>query len=318
MKWHILLLISVFFCTSCQKKKETRFSFYHWKSKAEYTNTIGSALEITKTKKIYVHFFDVDAGRESNEAYKDLYPKYTLLQVSQQFQSFEIIPVVYIVNSTLDGADINTLSNRITGLINQISDWRFHRKPKTIQLDCDWTSSTREQYFSLIKLMQQFYDVNVTIRLHQIKYQKETGIPPVDHGTLMLYNIGHLDSTSENSILESSIVSDYINPYTSYPIPLDVALPIFSQTVIQSKEKQIRIVPGADATPLEKDNHHFQRVDDHLFTVVADTLFKGFYLSPGYTLKLEKTTEAEIVNSYQLLKESKLHLEDVVFYHLDE
>jgi hypothetical protein len=303
MRWLIVSFgLILTFCT-CHQRKETVFSFYHWKSKAEYTNIIGSALETTKTKKIYLHYFDVDGGRENDDAQKDLFPKYTLLKVSPEFLSFEIIPVVYIVNSTLDGADIYTLSSHIHALVNQISDWRFHRLPKTIQLDCDWTSSTREQYFSLVKRMQEYYEVNVTIRLHQIKYQKETGIPPVERGTLMLYNIGHLDSTSENSILESSIVSEYINASTSYPIALDVALPIFSQTVIRSKEKQIRIIPGADPYPLEKDQHHFQRLNDHLFTVLQDTLYKGFYLSPGYTLKLEKTTEREIVNSYHLLKE---------------
>lgn len=265
-----------------------------------------------------MHFFDVVGGRGTDKHPKELFPAYTLKDVSPEYREYEIVPVIYIVNHTLEGAHLPQISAQIHGLVSQISEWHFHNIPKTIQLDCDWTATTREQYFSLIDLLKEYYVVEVTIRLHQIKFQHETGIPPVDRGTLMLYNMGHLDSLSENSILESSIVQEYIHSTTSYPIALDVALPLFSQTVIQNNEKQIRLLPGAENTSLIKDTIYFQRLEEHLFEVTKDTLYKGFYLSPGYTLKLENVKEEEILNAYQIVKKSKLDMRDIIFYHLDD
>ncbi len=318
MRLNLVVLVLIFICFSCARKKEAHIFFYHWKSKAIYTDVIQKALQSTQAKKIYMHYFDVDISKRGNEAGKDLFPIYTLTEVSPEYADFEIIPVVFLVNNALKDADIAALSMRIRSLIDQISNFHFHRQFKVIQLDCDWTSATRDKYFSLINLLKQYYKVNATIRLHQIKYQQQTGIPPVDQGTLMLYNIGHLDSTRENSIIDASIVTDYIHATTSYPIHLDVALPLFSQTVIQSKENQIRIVPGVEKASFEKDTLHFQKVNEHLFKVTHDILYKGFYLSPGYSLKLEEASETEIVASYSALRKSKLNLMNVIFYHLDD
>jgi len=47
-------------------------------------------------------------------------------------------------------------------------------------------------------------------------------------------------------------------------------------------------------------------------------LFKGFYLSPGYQIKIEKPTEEEIIASYEIVKNSKLEISDLIFYHLDD
>ena len=314
----ILLIILNFTGFSCRREKETEISFYHWKSKAVYTEAIQEAIHTTKTRKIYMHYFDVDFNRADADDQRDLYPVYTLTEVSPEFVEFDIIPVVFIVNQALKDVDVQELGSRIHRLIDQISKYQFKRECKIIQLDCDWTSSTRDHYFSLIRYLHQYYEVSTTIRLHQIKYAQKTGVPPVDQGTLMLYNMGHLDSTSENSIIDASLVSEYINNTTTYPIPLDVALPLFSQTVIKSKEKQIRIIPGVERESLALDTLHFQKINDHLFTVIRDTLYKGFYLSPGYTLKLEDSSENEIIHSYDVLRESRLDLKDIIFYHLDD
>ena len=68
--------------------------------------------------------------------------------------------------------------------------------PKEIQLDCDWNSSTQKKYFNLIeemKLYPTWENIvwSATIRLHQLKYPKQTGVPPVNKGVLMFYNMGN-------------------------------------------------------------------------------------------------------------------------------
>ena len=74
--------------------------------------------------------------------------------------------------------------------------------------------------------------LSATIRLHQVKYYKQAGIPPVDRGMLMFYNMGKLNAlTAENSIYNSNDAAGYIETVDDYPLKLDLALPAFSWAV---------------------------------------------------------------------------------------
>jgi hypothetical protein len=318
MRAYTMLFSLIITLCACHSNKKPAIAFYHWKSKALYSATIKEALQMANTKTIYLHYFDVDTMQTQSYDTEGLYPVYALTKVDPEYAQYDIIPVVYITNNALKKANAENLSVRLHKLIDEISQFQFHKQYHIIQLDCDWTRTTRNNYFQLIRQLKKYYTVSVTIRLHQIKFIVETGIPPVDRGTLMLYNIGDLENEKQNSILESGIVSDYINASTTYPIDLDVALPLFSQTVLISKNNQIRIVNGADKNSIQKDSLHFRAFDQQLFEVLKDTLYNGFYLFPGYRLKLEAASEDEIIASYSIVKQSQLHLKDVLFYHLDD
>ncbi len=323
MKWNILLLILLISCIACDRKRETQIAFYHWKSKAIYTESIRKTLQSTGAKKIYMHFFDVDNtvndhfDLDGSFVRGGLYPIYPLMQVDSEYLKFDIIPVIFIVNQALIDADVNDLSDRIHSLADQISQHHFRKTFPSIQLDCDWNASTREKYFLLIRLLQHYYEVSVTIRLHQVKFQKETGIPPVHRGTLMLYNMGDLKNENQNSILLPDLVQEYINSSSTYPLEMDVALPLFSQTVLLNKQQEVRIVHGTNRDSILNDQH-FRVLNDHLLEVTRDTLYKGFYLSPGYKLKFEELKEEEIISAYQVVKRSRLKVAGVIFYHLDD
>ena len=70
--------------------------------------------------------------------------------------------------------------------------------------------------------------LSATIRLHQLKFIGESGIPPVDKGLLMCYNMGDLHRLRiSNSILETAELKKYIKQLSVYPLKLDVAfLPV--------------------------------------------------------------------------------------------
>jgi len=170
----------------------------------------------------------------------------------------------------------------------------------------------------LIKLLDQKYKINVTIRLHQIKFKDKTGVPPANKGTLMLYNVGELANEDENSLLETRIVKEYINNSSKYPLTLDVALPLYSQTVLINNHGNIRLINDNCKNELLEDSFHFKQLKDNLFTVENDTLFKGFYLSKGFKIKIEELTEDEIINSYKVIENSKLKTANIIFYHLDD
>lgn len=312
------MILTIGSCTN-DNPPHKKFSFYHWKSNAEYNKSYQKALNTTQTNKIYLHYFDVETVHKPRWGSDGIFPTYVLNSIAQDYQEFEIIPVVYITNRVFKtrNLDVTDLSNRIKKLINQISKTHFNKEIKQIQIDCDWTESTRGAYFELLGQLQNYFEIDVTIRLHQIKYKNITGVPPVKKGTLMLYNVGDLKNRKQNSTLEASIVKRYVDKNTDYPLSLNIALPLFSQTVLTNNDNEIKIIKNTERNVLENDDH-FKIIDNLNLMVVKDTLYKGFFLSKGYNLKFEEINETVIIESYKIIKNSDLKINDVIFYHLDE
>ncbi len=265
-----------------------------------------------------MHYFDVEKLVTESWGNDGIYPTYVLSQVDKAYCNYNIVPVVYITNSIFKSENIRveSLAKKITTLIHQMNQQHFGKQFNTIQIDCDWTQSTRSAYFSLLQELKKNFCINATIRLHQIKYQSETGIPPVAKGTLMLYNMGDLKKMDENSIIDHKIVAQYINNSTSYPLPLDVALPLFSQTVIQNNNHQIKIIKDSQRENLQNPDY-FRKTTENQYLVLKDTLFKGFYLSKDFTLKIEECSIDEVEQSYNIINNSQLQTHDILFYHLD-
>lgn len=313
-----LFLLSLLFISCTDKKESKNIAFYHWKAKATYNEAYKNALNSAKTKTIYLHYFDLKLLNKNDWKNDGIYPVYLLREVDKVYRDFEIIPVIYITNQVFKNKiDIEGLVNRTTKLIHQISEKQFQKKITTIQIDCDWTQSTRHAYFEFLKLLSNEFEISTTIRLHQIKFKDKTGVPPVKSGTLMLYNMGDLKNQQQNSILENNIVKQYINAETKYPLQLNLGLPLFSQTIVTNNTDKIKIIKNTERSVLENDTH-FKKVDKMNFSILKDTLYKGFYLSKGYNLKLEELSENEIIASYKTIKNSKLTINDIIFYHLDE
>src|SRR5207253_10476713 len=113
-----------------------------------------------------------------------------------------------------------------------------------LQLDCDWSDSSRRNYFHFVDLLSHRLKaerkiVSATIRLHQIKYAERTGIPPVSRGMLMFYNFGRIQADSDrSSIFNAEDAGRYSSYIAGYPLELDVVLPAFSWSV-HSREGRV-------------------------------------------------------------------------------
>jgi hypothetical protein len=316
------IAVVILLCSSCQTNLPDHgksISFYHWKSKAQFSEKIENVLTETKSTKIYMHYFDVE--QINNPTYYDngVYPNYVIKQVDSSFIDFDIVPVVYITNQVFksENLDVLDLSTSIKDLIHQISLKHFNREINTIQIDCDWSQSTKHAYFYFLETLKKDFEIDVTIRLHQVKYKENTGVPPVSHGTLMLYNMGDFKKENENSILESKIVEQYIHPSTNYPLDLHLGLPIFSQTILANTDNEYKIIKGVNRNLYETDQH-FEQLENNLFKVVSDTLYKGFHLTQGFTLKLEEISSNQVMASYNHINKSELNIDEIIFYHLDD
>jgi len=160
--------------------------------------------------------------------------------------------------------------------------------------------------------------LSATIRLHQIKYVEKTGVPPVERGMLMYYNMGKVqEETTENSILDNQIGQQYIAKLKDYPLPLDLALPLFQWGVLFRANKMIKLLNQLDAIELA-DPNRFRKVDENHWEIIKSTYLDGVYLYKNDEIRLEKSTVDELNIAADLL-EQQLKREDrsIVFYHLD-
>ena len=242
-------------------------------------------------------------------------------------QEMELVPTVFITNRTLvqiPNDEIPDLANKmVEKLQGQLKDLP-QQVVQEIQIDCDWTQSTKVKYFTLLALLNTSFKskrikLSATIRLHQIKYAAKTGIPPVARGMLMYYNMGDVqDSATQNSILDNAIGQKYLQQLADYPLPLDVALPLFQWGVLFRNGKMIKLFNQLMETALS-DDQRFTKVDHNHWEVIKSTYLNGVYLYTGDKIRLEKVSFKALERASELLQQQlKKDNRSIVFYHLDE
>ncbi len=314
----MLVVVPLLCCLwACDQRRELPNAIYHWKTDAVLSEKEDSLLSRAGIERIYLRYFDVDFVQVADKM--EAAPVAVIREVGQTLKSLDIVPVVFVTPRVLkDRAAVPAIADKISDLIKQISQHHFAHVPEQIQLDCDWTESTRAAFFDLVEHLKRDYEVSVTLRLHQLKYAESSGVPPVDRASLMLYNVGALSDFSENSILTADVVSQYISSGQTYPLSLDLALPVFSQTVIKNNNKRHRLLRGDHSAELAKDPDTFRQIATDEFEVLRDTLYNGFYLYRNYRLKVEAFDLEEIEQSLDVISASRLDIRSRIYYHLDE
>jgi hypothetical protein len=144
---------------------------------------------------------------------------------------YTIIPVVSIRNRVferLNPASIPAFAAGIYARVRHINETRRLRNHE-IQFDCDWTQKTRENYFYFLREYHRIsvQSISSAIRMYQLRYAGQTGVPPVDYGVLFYFNLTETDSGNERSVYERATAHHYTPALRSYPLTLDVALPLF-------------------------------------------------------------------------------------------
>lgn len=138
----------------------------------------------------------------------------------------------------LPETDASTLTDRTIDFIDQINK-SIAIACNEIQIDCDWTLASRDKYMDFVTQLKHKSNkkLSATIRLHQIKYFKKTGVPLVDYGVLMYCNMGHIAADSMNSIYDRKTGQGYLKNLEDYPLRLEVALPVFSWAIHIRRQK---------------------------------------------------------------------------------
>src|SRR5207253_974111 len=111
----------------------------------------------------------------------------------------EVVPVIYLRESALRRGGPEGARDLAAQVWREV-DARAreaHLAVRELKMDCDWSEGTRAAYFTFLATLRDLarptgITLSATIRLHQIKYRERTGVPPVDRGMLMFYNIGRI------------------------------------------------------------------------------------------------------------------------------
>ena len=271
-------------------------------------------VESLNSKELYLRYFDI--GMEAGKAE----PLGKLVNKNDFDYPYEVIPTIFITNNTFlktATAELDDLVDKTSKLLHIIHKKVSTKEMTKIQLDCDWTDSTREKYFLFINKIKEKnnWDISVTIRLHQVKYKERTGVPPADEFVLMCYNTGELKNIEEkNSILEPSVVKSYTKGMSDYPHRLELALPLFSWGVLFRGGKLIKLIRNVDGSTF-KDNEKF-KVEGNQVEVLAGTYLNGYYLYPEDQIRLEGVSQKTLEETADILREH-LSPSKIIYYHLD-
>jgi hypothetical protein len=309
-------------CGSKPSREITR-AYYFWKSNFSLQSLEKNSLHQHGVKKIYLKYFDI-AESETNHptpvAQVNFQPetkKYIL------DSGIELVPVVFVTNQSLDSFDsvaCHALGVKIVELVNAISRQQDITSVRQIQIDCDWTRTTRSNFFALLQGVRSELNagqiLSATIRLHQLKYKTSTGIPPVDRGALMCYNMGNLrDPESKNSILDIEEMKRYIGSLDTYELPLDIALPIFDWKVLFRNNTYAGLISSLPDSSLKGSA---LRKSGNRFEFLRDSSIDGYDFRKGDWLRVEGSPAKSVRLAEDLINSKLPHVPvTVILYHLD-
>jgi hypothetical protein len=185
--------------------------------------------------------------------------------------------------------------------VSLLSKIEENRAPaQELLLDFDWGKNTKEKYFKLISILKKQLPnkkIGATIRLSQFANPKQYGIPPANHGLLMMYQTGSIKNPNKPIMWEKLEVEKYLQN-TSYPLALDVGIPTFSWAVLQRKgsdpgNTKITLLFPAHLQQLQTDKH-FKQTQTNTFVCLEPHFFHGHFLLPGDQLRCEKVSENDL------------------------
>lgn len=242
----MLSLLSLLSCSEGETVTERR-SVYYWNTTFRIDSIKRDFLLRHHIDRIYVRYFDVVAGADGEPM-----PNATIrFDGAHDSLEWEVVPVVFILPEALD-CRRDHLAEKILDRVKQMSETHAMGPVEELQIDCDWTASTRSQFYEFMDCLkkltsEQGITLSSTIRLHQLSADP----PPSDRGVLMVYNTGDLrDIDKEKPILDPEDVEPYLKHLKSYRLPLSTAYPIYRWDLLFRNGRFVDIVHDSDDVPV--------------------------------------------------------------------
>ena len=301
----IISTLFLFSCNSNHKVEHVERAFYYWKGDNRLSNTEEEELSKLRVQKLYVKLFEVDYSEVRGNYPFEKNKMYSLPD------SLKIIPTIFIKNDIFqynNEKSLDVLADNIVFLIDKYSKQSYNKEEREfeydeIQIDCDWTKSTKDKYFYLLKKIKELSkkQLSCTLRLYAYKFTGEMGVPPVDKVTLMCYNlIKPLTQKSKNSILDIDEMKKYLDTDKSYPIHLDIALPVFYWAQLYQNNQFVELLELSTTEVKE-----FAKETSPLwYQVEKDTSFNygETYIKRGDQIKSEEISTQTINEAISFIK----------------
>ena len=142
-------------CQFLPPKREAALSFYYWKQTPMGWNEDTGDYETPNdfsppafshlgAKRVYVKFFDID-WRVGNGAY----PRQRF-EAIKPLPTLDLVPTFYILNRVFEKSDSSDIENLAAHIVKVVGV-----KYSEIQMDCDWTATTRDAYFQYLKTLRR-------------------------------------------------------------------------------------------------------------------------------------------------------------------
>ncbi|MGA9211149.1 hypothetical protein [Kaistella sp.] len=299
---------------SCENSQKRNYTFYYWRTHLSLNNSEKIALQKSTSSYIYTRFFDV-------EKVEGKFQPVAVITKDQTFETDkEIVPVIFIKNDvfysiTLD--EINFLAENVYSLIKKKQTEFGFKISNEIQIDCDWTAGTNKEYFAFLKKLKEFSgkEITSTLRLHQVKNSKLSGIPPVEKVYLMCYSTSSpLENSNRNSILDISTLKNYLKNIDLYPLDMDIALPIYSWGIVTNHVGKHKLINALSLKDLENPN--FKKISETEVEIMKNGFYFGNFLNKGFTIKVEQISEQQLKEVKSFL-DQKISNYSIIYYHLD-
>ena len=169
----------------------------------------------------------------------------------------ELIPTIYITEDCMHKPH-KDLAKKIVDRILQMNETNDISNVREIQIDCDYTSKSRQTYYKFLEevrnqLSSKKYQLSTTIRLHQLSMPA----PPADYGVLMVYNTGNpLKWQERNPILDYRDVYPYLSRLDDYLLPLATAYPVYQWI---RNIQNVRVEHTVEAEEILKVKHAMEK-----------------------------------------------------------
>lgn len=321
MQTRLLQLAIILICLSgCTDRQTNTLAFYSWKSKLTVQDADTAYLNRLGAQKIYVRMFDVDDKGDGAFPTADFTPDSNLVF------SQETVPVIFITNKAMlqcPSNQIKELARKCAERIDTLYRSHFNKFPAEYQFDCDWTGKSKENYFNFLKHIRELRkeaQISCTIRLHQIKFSDKTGVPPVDKGTLMYYATSEpTDFDNRNTILNPEEAASYIKEIGSYPLHLNIALPLYSWGIVRNPFGQIKLINGVREATIAAQPSYYKQTGEGIYKILQSHYLNGVWINKDYQLKVEEVSLKTLQEAAkQLRKKLPNENREIIFYHLDK
>lgn len=306
---------------------EEKNGVYYWKTVLQLDSADLAFMRCHDVGRVYLRMFDVAVDDNDVTETPSAVPVASVRigkaesgLMKNELAGIEFVPVVYITTDALRsmaGREKELAGNIVTRVRNMCS---YNGVPNVeeMQLDCDWTKSTEQSFFTLCREAKAAIEahrlpwcLSSTIRLHQLSGD----VPPVDCGVLMVYNTGAFDNPDTgNSIIDADDVEPYLKYLPSYALHLDVAYPTYSWQLLFRNRVFVGLIDNLELS----DTACFSRRGDNLYEARRDMPYNDIMIRTGNTVRHESATGSE-TNKVKDMVEERLtkRAHSNILYHLD-